>query len=156
MNIELGMKVKCLITEVEGIAVDRSIWLHGCTRIGVQRKPGDDGKMPQQLTFDEPQLIVTDKTKVMDAAYSSESLINLGDEALDPVTGFHGIVIGRCFYINGCYRLCLQPKHKSGTKKLVLGQWFDEPQIKRLNANVIEEGLKTTGGPVNCSPSINY
>ena len=54
--IQLGQKVKDPITGYEGTAVSKTQWLYGCTRIGVQAKIGEDGKVPEMYCFDEPQL----------------------------------------------------------------------------------------------------
>lgn len=59
-QINLGDKVKDLVTGFEGIAVARTQWLNGCFRITLQSATTDkDGKAGPQETFDEPQLEVT-------------------------------------------------------------------------------------------------
>ena len=56
-RITLGQKVKDTITGFEGIAIARTIWLHGCERILVQPPyQQDSDKMPEHESFDEPQL----------------------------------------------------------------------------------------------------
>lgn len=57
--INLGDKVTDPVTGFTGIAVGRTEWLHGCSRIAVQPKGVDkDGKPIESQTFDEPQLKV--------------------------------------------------------------------------------------------------
>ena len=56
--IELGARVKDKITGLTGIAVGRTIWIHGCVRITVQPEEFKDGKPVDMTTFDEPQLEV--------------------------------------------------------------------------------------------------
>jgi hypothetical protein len=56
MAIELGQKVKDPITGYKGIAIGKTIWLYGCTRIGVQAIVNKEGKVPELQWFDEPQL----------------------------------------------------------------------------------------------------
>lgn len=58
MSIELGDKVKDSVTGFVGIAVGRTKWLHGCERISVQPLVDKDGKCPEVMAFDAPQLIV--------------------------------------------------------------------------------------------------
>ena len=57
--IELGSEVKCQITGFKGVAIGRYEFLNGCARYCVQPKVGKDGKLPEEKTFDEPQLKVT-------------------------------------------------------------------------------------------------
>ncbi len=56
--VELGDQVKDKVTGFEGIAVGRHIFLQGCHRISVQPPIDKEGKHPESVSFDEPQLIV--------------------------------------------------------------------------------------------------
>lgn len=56
--INLGDKVKDKVTGFKGIAIARTEWLNGCSRITVQPDRLDGGKVPDSQTFDEPQLTV--------------------------------------------------------------------------------------------------
>lgn len=56
-RIHLGDKVRDIVTGFEGIAVARTEWLVGCTRVSVQPRSLDkDGAVQSHQTFDEPQL----------------------------------------------------------------------------------------------------
>lgn len=72
-------------------------------------------------------------------------MIQLRDTVKDSITGFTGIVISRCEWINGCVRIGVQsPKLKDGVP--TEPQHFDEPQlilVKRAEA----EKVKPRGGP---------
>ena len=63
-NIKLGDKVRDNISGLEGIAVARTEWLHGCIRIAVQPE-AKDNKVPDSVTFDEPQLKLVKKIPVL-------------------------------------------------------------------------------------------
>lgn len=55
-KIELGDKVECPITGIEGIAVCVTKWMYGCVRVGVQQR-AEKGKPPDGIYYaDEPQL----------------------------------------------------------------------------------------------------
>ena len=54
--IKLGDKVKDPFTGFKGIATSRVEYIYGCIRIGVQGPVDSDGKVPDPLYFDEPQL----------------------------------------------------------------------------------------------------
>lgn len=63
--VELGDKVKDTVSGFEGIAIARTEWLHGCTRVTVQPDKVDkDGKVRETHTFDEPQLVVLKPKKI--------------------------------------------------------------------------------------------
>jgi hypothetical protein len=56
--INLGDKVKDKVSGFEGIAVARHSYLNGCDRISIQPVIKEDGTLPEDETFDEPQLEV--------------------------------------------------------------------------------------------------
>ncbi len=58
MAIQLGDRVKDIISGLKGIAIGRTEWLHGCMRITVQPEGVKDGKPIDYYTVDEPQLEV--------------------------------------------------------------------------------------------------
>lgn len=72
-------------------------------------------------------------------------MINLGDKVRDPITGFYGIAICRCNYLQGCDRIAIQAPVKKNEEPIGW-QYFDEPQLKIVKRNVIEQGSTKTGG----------
>ena len=67
-KINLGDKVKDPISGYVGIAVGKTTWLYGCTRISVQMKGFDkDGNLYPLQSFDEPQLKVMVSKKEKEA-----------------------------------------------------------------------------------------
>jgi hypothetical protein len=54
--IKLGDEVIDTVSGFKGVAVSSHNYLNGCTRITIQPKIGNDGKLPETQTFDEPQL----------------------------------------------------------------------------------------------------
>ena len=62
--INLGDEVKDTITGYRGIAIARHTYLQGCDRISIQPPIDKEGKMPESLTFDEPQLEVVKAAKI--------------------------------------------------------------------------------------------
>ena len=57
-KIKLGDKVCDTVSGFEGVAFGQTLFLHGCTRCGVQPVVDKDGKLPEAQWFDEPQLEV--------------------------------------------------------------------------------------------------
>ena len=43
-------------------------------------------------------------------------MIALGQQVIDPLTGFTGIVTCRSEYLHGCVRLCVQPRSRHTEK----------------------------------------
>lgn len=62
--IELGCDVKDKVSGFIGVAVAKHSYLNGCTRITVQPKIDNDGKLPASETFDEPQLEIISSNKI--------------------------------------------------------------------------------------------
>lgn len=63
-KIKLGDKVIDSVSGFTGIAIGKTEWLHGCSRIVVQPSVDKDGKLPDTATFDEPQLNIVKKEVV--------------------------------------------------------------------------------------------
>ena len=63
-EVELGDEVKDTVSGFAGIAVARHTYLQGCARISVQPPVNKDGTLPEERSFDEPQLEVK-KPKVI-------------------------------------------------------------------------------------------
>lgn len=59
--IELGDYVQDTVTGFKGVAVARTQWLYGCSRINIQPKIDKDGKLGDTISFDEPSLIILKK-----------------------------------------------------------------------------------------------
>lgn len=74
----------------------------------------------------------------------------LGDAVKDVVTGFSGIVTGRCEYITGC------KQYSVTSRKLQAGDtkagWFDEDRIVTTKASKVKIDVKANGGP-QCAPA---
>ena len=81
-------------------------------------------------------------------------MANLGDEVVDIVSGFKGIIFGKTDFLNGCTRVGVQPKvGKDG--KLPESQWFDEPQCRVIKKSSVNRGPQNTGGPMISIPTRN-
>ena len=73
--------------------------------------------------------------------------IKLGQKAKDKITGFEGIIIGKCEYLTGCAQYGLTPKAKEGEKPLST-EWFDEGRIEIIGNGINAENVlsETKGG----------
>jgi hypothetical protein len=57
-RIKLGMRVSDIVTGYTGVAIAATEYLQGCRRITVQARVKEDGTVPDDCSFDEPQLEV--------------------------------------------------------------------------------------------------
>ena len=152
MKLELGNKVKDLITDFEGIIISRGSFITGCDRIEVKNK---EGKIEW---FDLPTVEFIDdgiSKKLLDNGcnnYDSleESLYDFGVRAKDKVTGYDGTIVGKCISLTGDITYGLSPKHDIKSKDND-AKWFDESrvEIKKHEDKVkIENKSSRTGGAV--------
>lgn len=84
-------------------------------------------------------------------------MIELGVEAKDKITGFKGIITGRCQYLFGCDQYLITPKvDKTGSKPE--GHWMDEGRIEIIGEGINPEEVQTDEpGGIHCdAPSCNY
>jgi hypothetical protein len=58
--------------------------------------------------------------------------VQLGDTVKDRITGFQGVVTGRCEYITGCNQVLVVPKIKSDGS-FSESVWFDEQRVDILS-----------------------
>lgn len=84
-------------------------------------------------------------------------MIELGKRGKDKITGFEGIITGRCQYLYGCDQYLITPKvDKNGNKPD--GQWMDEGRIGIMGEGVKAEEVQVEkgGGIHSDSPSVKY
>lgn len=73
--------------------------------------------------------------------------VQLGDEARDTVSGFSGVCVARTEWLNGCWRMTLQPKALDKDGKPMDAQTFDDFQLEVTKKKAQPVGSKETGGP---------
>lgn len=60
-----------------------------------------------------------------------------GDEVVEKITGFKGVITGTCFYLTGCNQYLITAKaEKEGKEPIAL--WYDEGRIELVNKEVFE------------------
>lgn len=80
--------------------------------------------------------------------------IKLGLKAKDKITGFEGIIIGKCEYLTGCNQYGLTPKSKEG-EKILSTEWFDEGRIEITGNGIHVDSVisENKGGPNRDCPA---
>ena len=71
--------------------------------------------------------------------------IKLGVKVQDRITGFTGVVTGRCEYLTGCHQVLVCPPVDTEGKASD-SRWFDEQRCKVLDANPISLDNGATPG----------
>lgn len=71
--------------------------------------------------------------------------IKLGVRVKDRITGFSGIVTGRCEYITGCTQVLVAPPVKEDGS-FHDSRWFDEQRMEVIDATPLELDNGTTAG----------
>ncbi len=80
-----------------------------------------------------------------------EVVVDIGDQVVDPVTGFKGTVVALTTWMFGCRRITVQPKGVDREGKIFDSCAFDEPGLKiTKHANVpatVKKKRLNKGGP---------
>ena len=78
--------------------------------------------------------------------------IKLGQEGQDKITGFKGIIIGKCDYLFGCNQYGLAPQvYDKKALKRGYTEWFDEGRIKVIGKGILPKSVmaKAPGADIN-------
>ncbi len=80
-----------------------------------------------------------------------------GDEVVDVVSGFTGIIDCVSLWLNGCRRYSVQPKMKKGETSKPDSIWIDEESLEKKSDGVKKSITPTeTGGPSFASDSARF
>jgi hypothetical protein len=60
----------------------------------------------------------------------------LGQSVVDKLTGFKGLVTGRCEYLTGCHQVLVQPR-VNAENEFVEPRWFDEDRAELLDGRIV-------------------
>jgi len=151
-KINLGDQVKDNITGLKGIAVGKLDWIWNETSIGVQTKVNEKGEISDIEWIDETRLTVMKKNVVV-GQDPIPSIVELGDEVQDRVTGYKGIATGRTLWLYGCNRVAVQQKVKKGETKIEKAQLFDEEALVLIKKKVVKKPKDKQWGPAHIIPT---
>ena len=71
---------------------------------------------------------------------------NLGKKGKDRITGFEGIITGKCYYLYGCAQYSLNPKvDKDGNTKEI--NWFDIGRIEIISDGISKDAVQVEDDP---------
>lgn len=70
--------------------------------------------------------------------------MKLSDQVRNVISGFEGIITGKCEYINGCVQFLVQPRvDKEGNHRNA--KWIDDAELEMVKANATDVGSSTAG-----------
>jgi hypothetical protein len=167
-DIKLGMKVRDPASGLIGIAGHRTELISGTVQFAIQ--PEGDGKsVPNSYYVDDFLLEYVDDGISAKCPTPAPADYPLGVELKDTITGFTGIAVERCTYLNGCIHYTLQPEEtKKSAIAGLLGETarathFDYKRLKPTKAgqkaiDKLKPEEKTfkrspTGGPTRMAAS---
>ena len=82
---------------------------------------------------------------------------NNGEEVMDSVSGFKGIIDCCALWLNGCRRYSVQPKMGEGKAEKPDSIWIDEESLEKISDGVSKKVKPTkTGGPSFSSSNARF
>lgn len=72
--VNLGDLARDTVSGFTGVVVAKHIYLQGCVRVSLQPPVGEDGKLPEIQSFDEPLLEVINAKKVQNNTAPKDNL----------------------------------------------------------------------------------
>jgi hypothetical protein len=136
VGIILGSYVRDVITGFEGVAIARTRWLYGCSRIGVQQGVDSKGVVPDPIWVDEQRVsYVPGKMPAMLPIEPSPTPIKLSDRVRDRVSGYIGIVQGHTVYATGQQGFSVLSETLNEGKPVEF-QYFNAEQLELLESFV--------------------
>lgn len=61
-----------------------------------------------------------------------------GDEVVEKITGFRGVITGTCFYLTGCNQYLITAKSENDSREPT-ALWYDEGRIALVRKEVFEQ-----------------
>jgi len=80
-------------------------------------------------------------------------MIKLGNEVKHLITGFTGIAVARCEYLNGCIQYCVQPQALDKDGKMQDALYIDDRALVAIGEGVKLDARPSDGGPQRGAPA---
>jgi hypothetical protein len=150
--IELGTKVKDLITGFTGVAVARTEWLYGCARIVVESCDLKDGVPISPQWFDEQRVEEIEGSPKFPVSPARCGIdIQLGYKVKDKITGFAGTAVGKTIWSSGNVTFQVEASELSDKKKPIETQAFEYHRLELVQEAKApmsaQANPKAPGGP---------
>jgi hypothetical protein len=84
--------------------------------------------------------------------WSKEFKFRNGDEVIEKITGFRGVITGTCFYLTGCNQYLLTAKSQDGKEPVAL--WYDEGSLDFVSTYISENEVRGVDNGCDIVPSM--
>ena len=84
--------------------------------------------------------------------WTKEFKFRNGDEVIEKITGFRGVITGTCFYLTGCNQYLLTAKSQDGKEPVAL--WYDEGRLEFVSAMINEADVVGAENGCDIAPNI--
>lgn len=86
--------------------------------------------------------------------FTKEFKFENGDEVVEKITGFKGVITGTCFYLTGCNQYLITAKAENEGKEPV-ALWYDEGRIQLVKKEVFEsDDVKAKDNGCDVTPNV--
>lgn len=149
--IELGSKVRDLVTGVTGVASARTEWLYGCARIAVDATElKADNKLFETMWLDEQRVEEVEKG-FFPTNPVPDSNIKLGSKVKDKITGFEGLAVAKTTWASGNVTIGIEPTtlHEG---KPIEAHSFEQQRVELIEEKappISKQNSAVSGGPQN-------
>lgn len=140
-ELTIGCTGRDITSGIEGIITSRTTFLTGNVQFSIQVKSKKDGAYIDPMSFDIHQVDFVDAgVSARAIACPTETGITLGEEVEDLVSGFKGIAMRKCEFMNGCVYYSVQAKKdKDNTSK---EDFIEYRRLKVISKGVVAEMVK--------------
>jgi hypothetical protein len=153
--IEIGDKVKEIVTGYEGIVLAHAIWAYNGDTFGIQKSTLTASGMAEDAQwFDEVRLDVRVKGVLKDRIVPTEEHdIKMLDVVRDSISGIEGKVTSITSWITGCVRIGVARSGTDRNNKLFEAEFIPVKQIVKLvsteKQKPVEHETRKEAGPMN-------
>lgn len=85
--------------------------------------------------------------------YTKEFEFKNGDEVIEKITGFKGVITGTAFYLTGCTQHLITAKcEKEGKEPIAL--WYDEGRLNFVKNSITSEDVQGKENGCDLLPNI--
>lgn len=144
--VEIGSKVRDVVTGFQGVVLARTTWLYGCKRVLVASMSLHEGKPQEDVWLDVQRIEFVEQ--VMQPPAKASDAISLGAEVCDTISGYKGICVGRTETLAGQLEIGIEGSLKDNKPPEVV--WFNAERVEMQKSKappVVEGHGAQTGGP---------
>ena len=76
-----------------------------------------------------------------------------GDEVVEKITGFKGVITGTCFYLTGCNQYLITAKCERQDKEPI-ALWYDEGRLDLIENKFTEKDVKSADNGCDIAPNV--